>query len=153
MWLLDLCRSHRTFSACHGMTYRSFNKLAAVHRNADERVFVQTGLAQRGLGFGWRLHPKGEEHIRRYYELMPLSLGCVVLKCDVATLRKRNVERGKDRSHMLEAIAPSLEIAAAVLRERGPLLEIDTRQPIEVSREQLGTFVASCRLAADTEAA
>jgi hypothetical protein len=36
--------------------------MATVERMKDERTFVQTGLVQRILGFGWRLQQMGTEN-------------------------------------------------------------------------------------------
>jgi hypothetical protein len=154
MQLLDQCRGHPSYKACAGMTQRSFNKMATVFRRTDDRLFVQTGLGQRGLGFGWRIGPKSDEGIARYYEIMPVSAGIVYLSCDPETLKRRNVARGKDRSHMIDPITRPCEIAADVLSSRGvPFLGIDTTQPIEESRAQLRDFVAACGEFADADAA
>lgn len=150
--LLQQVRQHRSYSACAGMTERSFRKVATVHRMRDERIYVQTGLGQRGLGFGWR--HKNPEVVRRYYEIMPVSAGVVLLTADQETICRRNVERGKDRSHMVPAIMRPLEIASEVLRERGvPFLEIDTTGPLEATRRQLADFVEEAGRAAGAAAA
>ena len=136
------------------MTQRSFDKMATVHRLEDPRLFVQTGLGQRGLGFGWRIGPKADAAVVRYYELLPLSAGVVYLSCDPDTLRARNVARGKDRSHMIDPIMRPCEIACDVLSRRDvPFTMIDTTQPLEQSRAQLRRFVAACGEPAEHEAA
>jgi hypothetical protein len=113
--------------------------MATVARMNDDRVYIQTGLAQRGLGLGWRL--KDQERIAEYFELMPVSLGVVLLSADVETIQRRNVERGKDRSFMVPLMERPREIAAEVLRTRGvPLMELDTRNPVVENVERILAF-------------
>jgi hypothetical protein len=71
--LLKKVEGHFSYQNCLGMVNRSLRKMAAVDAKNDDRTYIQTGFAQRGLGFGWRLD--NPEEIRRYYELMPTSLG------------------------------------------------------------------------------
>ena len=139
-WLMDRVKDHPSFNLVLGMVNRSFKKMAAVHRRMDDAIYVQTGFAQRGLGFGWRL--KDPEDIRRYYELMPVSLGVVSLYTDEGVIIDRNKARTwENRAHMVPLMARPREIAVEVMKERGvPLLEIDTRQPIANSRKQLTDF-------------
>lgn len=137
--LLDCVREHPSYAACLSMTWRSFAKMAAVHAREDARIYVQTGFAQRGLGIGWRL--PDPEMIARYFELMPVSCGVVLLTAPVAVVQARNVARGKDRSYMVPAMQRPLEIAAAVLTRRGvPLVMIDTTAPITTCRQTLDDF-------------
>ena len=137
--LLDNVREHPSFSACNSMTSRSLAKMATVSRIRSNRVYIQTGLAQRGLGIGWRL--KDPERIAEYFELMPVSLGVVLLSADVETIKRRNVERGKDRSYMVPLMVRPMEIAAQVLKARGvPLMELDTRNPVNENVERILAF-------------
>lgn len=137
--LMESIEDHPSYSACRSMIKRSFNKMATVARMNDDRVYIQTGLAQRGLGLGWRL--KDQERIAEYFELMPVSLGVVLLSADVETIQRRNVERGKDRSFMVPLMERPREIAAEVLRTRGvPLMELDTRNPVVENVERILAF-------------
>ncbi len=111
----------------------------AVHRLQDDRTYMQTGFAQRGLGLGWRLGDP--ERVAAYYEVMPVSLGVVILTAPVDIVQRRNVERGKDRSHMVPPMQRPLEIAAEVLQGRGvPMLLVDTSAPVELCRRALEAF-------------
>jgi hypothetical protein len=104
-----------------------------------EGVYVQTAFAQRGLGIGWRLNDP--EDIAQYFELMPVSVGVVFLYADVDTVRKRNRDRGKDRSHMVAKMERPREIALEVLGRRGvKLLKLDTREPIALNARRLRDF-------------
>lgn len=142
--LLSSVRHHPSFAACKSMTSRSHKKMATVHRMKNDEVYVQTGFAQRGLGIGWRLDDPIE--IVEFYAQMPTSLGVVFLDADVETIKKRNVERGKDRSYMVPQMERPREIALKVLRSRGVrLLEINTRLSIENSKAQLKEFIECVR--------
>lgn len=141
--LLDSVRPHASFRACESMLFRSFRKMAAVHRQRDDRVYVQTGFAQRGLGLGWRLEALGKdvEQVADYYRLMPVSLGVVLLTADVETIQRRNVERGKDRAFMVPFMERTMEIAARTLRERGVrMIDLDMTRPPEENRMALKEF-------------
>jgi hypothetical protein len=127
---------HPTAYACQRMFERSVAKMGTVSRMSSDQVYVQTGLAQRGLGFGWRL--ADPDPIAVFYEHLPVSLGVVILTAPVDMVAARNVQRGKDRSHMVAPMQRPLEIAAQVLRRRGvPLFTIDTTQPIDQCRAAL----------------
>lgn len=142
--LLHRVKHHPSYVACRSMTNRSHRKMATVHRMKGDDIYVQTGFAQRGLGIGWRLDDPTE--IVEFYAQMPTSLGVVYLTADVETIKKRNVERGKDRSHMVPKMVRPQEIALKILRTRDvPILEIDTRDPIEESRAQLKEFIECVR--------
>jgi len=150
--LLRRVRTHPTYSACESMMHRSFRKMAAVAACESADIYVQTGFAQRGLGLGWRLANPRE--VEAYYRRMPVSLGVAMLSADVETLRRRNVARGKDRSHMVPAVVRACAIAAEVLRDRGiPFIEIDTRRPVEACVGELRAFVEVARRSADAQAA
>jgi hypothetical protein len=137
--LLGKVSAHPSYGACESMVRRSFRKMATVHRMKSDRVYVQTGFAQRGLGLGWRMKdPKG---VKAYYEAMPVSLGCVVLLADTETIQRRNVERGKDRSFMVPLIQKPLHIGREILRDRCPVLELDMLEPVEANKARLKEFV------------
>jgi hypothetical protein len=104
-----------------------------------EGVYIQTGLAQRGLGIGWRL--RDPEDVAEYFQLMPVSSGVVFLCADVDTVQKRNRDRGKDRSYMVPKMERPREVALEVLgRRRVKLLKLDTREPIALNAIRLRDF-------------
>lgn len=149
--LMMLVRDHPSFTAVVRMNDRSAKKMATVERMIDDRVFIQTGLVQRILGFGWRLHQMGRDVnlIRRSLWLMPVSVGVVFLEADVEIIKERNRKRRdspatahEDRSFQVEPMLAAIPIAKEVLRERGvPVLELDVQhQPIDAARAELVAF-------------
>jgi hypothetical protein len=151
-WLLGLISRHESIAACKSMIRRSFRKMATVSRIDSNAVYVQTGLAQRGLGIGWRLVDTGQgiEPLAEYYRSMPVSLGVVILTADVTEIQRRNVARGKDRAFMVPPMAPPLRLAVDVLAARGvPVVEIDTGNDIDDCRARLAGFERECINAAD----
>lgn len=139
--LLEKVSGHPSYHACRSMIGRSFRKMATVSRMAGEQVYIQTGFAQRGLGLGWRL--KDTALVAEYFALMPVSVGVALLKADVVTVQRRNVERGKDRSFMVPIMEPVMAIAAETLKARGvPLIELDTREPVARNIDVLHRFAA-----------
>lgn len=159
--LFHLIKPHATFPAALRMVNRSVRKMATVVRARGFRavpensavpmgVYIQTGLVQRGLGFGWRLNDMGKDlnEIRHYFELMPVSIGVAFTKCPQHIVEERNAARRlvretrhEDRSRMVGLMLPAIEIAKEVLNERGvPILEVDTTQPVEDARAQLLEF-------------
>lgn len=54
-----------------------------------------------------------------YFSLMPVSAGVIFLWADKATLKRRNVARGRDRSHMVDGMERTRLVAEAVLAARG----------------------------------
>ena len=127
------------------MTNRSIRKMATVARKGGTLPYIQTGLVQRGLGFGWRMNDMGVnlDELRHYFRLMPVSIGVAVTRCDPDVVRQRNRDRLKvqetaheNRDFMVPLMQPAIELAIEVLRERGvPVIEIDTEQPIDQSRD------------------
>lgn len=144
--LLKKVEGHFSYQNCQGMVHRSLRKMAAVHYKNDERAYIQTGFAQRGLGFGWRL--SDPEQVRKYYELMPVSLGVVSLWAPTKLVEERNRGReaqGENRDYMVPLMERPREIALEVLKQRGvPLLELDTRRPPEDLRKQVLGFRDDC---------
>jgi len=136
--LLDKVKRHKSYGACKRMTRRAFKKMATVFQMEDDRVYIQTGLFQRGLGIGWRL--KDPEDIRPYFETMPVSIGVVSLFADIEEIKRRNVARGKDRSFMVEPMERPRQIAVEILKNRIPLIELDTMRPIDECRADLLAF-------------
>jgi len=149
--LLQKIKGHPSFSACKSMIQRSFKKIATVSRMQDDRIYIQTGLVQRGLGIGWRL--KDQEEIAAYFEIMPVSLGVAVLHAPVDLVQKRNVDRNKDRSHMVPLMERPREIAIEILRDRTPLLELDTMRPVNDNIRDLLAFADRTARLADSRAA
>jgi hypothetical protein len=150
--LFHLIKPHATFGAALRMVNRSVRKMATVSRMEGQGPYIQTGLVQRGLGFGWRLNDMGKDlnELRHYFELMPVSIGVAVTRCPPEIVAQRNRDREKvaataheNRSHMIPLMAPAIEIAIEVLRARGvSVLEVDTTQPVEAARAQLIAFAA-----------
>lgn len=141
---------HPTFSAVVRMNNRSFRKMSCVARMPDDPVrpaFVQTGLIQRGLGFGWRLNQMGADVnlIRPFFELMPVSVCVAYLTAPEGVIQARNVKRLDDprtrhenRAFMVPLMQEPIRIALEVLRGRGvPIVEIDTSQSIDDARRRL----------------
>jgi hypothetical protein len=139
------------------MNERSLKKMATVARMKGDQVYIQTGLVQRGVGFGWRLADMGESltPLRDYFETMPVSLGAAFLTARPEVLMERNRARElvpatahENRDYQVLLQLPAIEVAKDVLRGRGvPLLVVDTEQPIEAARSQLVEFAS--RLARD----
>ena len=136
--LLKKIQGHPSVDACKSLTQRSFRKIATVSRMQDDRIYIQTGLVQRGLGIGWRL--KDPEEVAAYFEVMPVSLGVAILFADIETVQRRNVERGKDRSWMVPLMEKPRQIAIEVLCTRIPLIELDTTRPINETIAELLAF-------------
>ena len=137
-YLLKKIKGHPSFNACKSMIERSFRKMATVSRMQDDRIYMQTGLVQRGLGIGWRL--KDPELIAAYFEIMPLSIGVAILSAPIETVQQRNVKRGKDRSHMVPLMERPRQIAVEILSTKIPLIELDTTRPINDNITDLLAF-------------
>lgn len=147
--LLRRLEGHPTYHLLLGMTRRSLRKMASVYRRPDPRVYVQTGLAQRGLGFGWRLEELGQvELVREYFRKMPVSLGVAVVSCPIDVAQERNRQREnisrtahENRAFMVPLMEPAKRILIEEMNARGvPIIEIDTTQPIEQTRAALVGF-------------
>jgi hypothetical protein len=158
--LFGLIRGHWSFVPAVRMNNRSVRKMATVARklpayeamsdgSARTQRYIQTGLVQRGLGFGWRLNQMGADVnlIRRFFWLMPVSIGVAFLEADDATIIARNNARKlvaatahEDRAFMVPLMREPIRIAKEVLRERGvPILEVDVQSqtPDEARRHLL----------------
>ncbi len=150
--LFLIIRQHPTFDAAVRMNNRSLRKIATVARTEASVPYVQTALAQRGLGFGWRMNDMGVplDELRHFFRLMPVSIGVVVTKCpeDVVVQRNHNRERVKETSHenrdfMVPLMKPAIEIAIDELRKRGvPVWEIDTAKSPDESRRELQEYAS-----------
>jgi hypothetical protein len=149
--LLQELEDHRSYDALKGMTFRSLRKMEAVYWRDDKHVYVQTGFAQRGLGFGWRLNEAGRvELIRDFFRLMPVSLGVVALSCPVEVAQERNRKRldtpetaHENRDFMVPLMVRPREILIEEMQRRGvPVLELDTTKAIDRARDQLLLFAA-----------
>jgi hypothetical protein len=139
--LLAKIRKHPSYRAAESMTTRSFRKMATVSRIQSDKIYIQTGFAQRGLGIGWRLDNPAD--IAEYFELMPVSLGVVFVTRAVKENPRRNVARGKDRSHMVPLMVEPQRIAIDVLKSRGvSVVELSTMKPIQETKAELAEFVS-----------
>jgi hypothetical protein len=162
--LMRLVMDHPSLEAVIRMNDRSAKKMATVewmngrvawdgmpYLNDAEGTFIQTGLVQRILGFGWRLHHLNRDVnlIRRALWLMPVSVGVVFLEADLETIKARNRARRldpktahEDRSFQVPHMLPAIAIAKEVLNERGvPVLTLDVQhQSIDAARKQLLDF-------------
>ena len=169
--LMQLVQDHPSIEAVLRMNDRSIKKMATVERMHDEQryilsldetvhAFIQTGLVQRILGFGWRLHEMGRDInlIRTALWRMPVSVGVAFLEADLQTLLDRNREREKNpqtrhenRSHQVPHMLAVIPLAKEVLQHRGiPWISIDVQtQSVEAARAQLLAFAdqAPCHAA------
>jgi hypothetical protein len=161
--LLGLIRTHATSPTFGQLNRRVMRRMVAVAQT-PERVrlwrdfgkvrqgpYLQTGFVQPGLSFAWRLNEVGADvdEIRRYLELMPVSLGVAFLEADEASLRDRNRSRTarQDYTLTIPLFTQAIRIAKEVLRARGVrVAEIDVqRQSIYESRAALVAFAAAAR--------
>lgn len=151
--LCVLVKDHPSFQAVLRMNDRSAKKMATVERMEHPGTFVQTGLVQRILGFGWRLEEMGRDInlIRRALWLMPVSVGVAFLEADLETLLARNrkreenpATRHENRSHQVPLMLASIALAKEVLNARGiPVITIDVAgQSVDAAREALLRFAA-----------
>jgi hypothetical protein len=150
--LMRITRDHPSFEAVIRMNLRSVKKMSTVARMNRDDVFIQTGLVQRVLGFGWRLVDLDRDVnlIRPALRCMPVSVGVAFLTADLRTIVQRNRDREKvaetaheNRSYQVPLMLPAIEVAKEELRGRGvPVVEIDTTKPIEIARKQLTDFAA-----------
>jgi hypothetical protein len=153
--LMHLVKDHPSIDAVLRMNDRSIKKMATVERMdapADKfPVFVQTGLVQRILGFGWRLQEMGRDInlIRPALWRMPVSVGVAFLVASAETILARNRAREQvaataheNRSHQVPLMLPSIALAKEVLIERGiPVASINVeRQSIDEARAELLAF-------------
>jgi hypothetical protein len=149
--LIGIVRDHPSIEAVIRMNDRSAKKMASVERMRDEGTFVQTGLVQRILGFGWRLADMKRDVnlIRRALWLMPVSVGAAFLEADDETIIARNKAREADpatahenRAFQVPLMRPAIAIAKEVLHARGvPVIDIDVQHQSEAAaRYQLLDF-------------
>ncbi len=163
--LMRLVMDHPSIEAVVRMNDRSAKKMSTVERmpgTAAQRydddgvaynleTFIQTGLVQRILGFGWRLEDLGRDInlIRTALWRMPVSVGVAFLEASDAEITRRNKLREdvpetahENRSYQVPLMRESIRIAKEVLRERAvPIIEIDVeQQSIDAARAQLLDF-------------
>jgi hypothetical protein len=151
--LLTRIERHPSGRKCGRIVERSLRKIATVSRLRRDGVYVQTGIAQRALGIGWRLGDDVDA-IADYYLTMPVSVGVVFLTAPVNVVQERNVSRGKDRAWMVPLVEESMGIGRAILRDRGvPVLELDTRNPVADNIASIKRFVGLSADVADAAAA
>jgi hypothetical protein len=140
------------YSGAWRMTQNAIWRMAGIERRQTPAVYMNVGLAHRGLSIAWRL-PDPKE-IEEFFALMPVSLGVASLYCDAETLRARNIERGKtiknkQRSDLAIRMESGRPACVAAMKARGiPLIEIDTREPAESNVRRLRTFAGLPALAA-----
>ena len=143
-----------TIGRVAGMNTRSAQNFATAERMVDERTYFHSGLVQRILGFGWRLHEMGRDInlIRTALWRMPVSVGVAFLEADLQTLLHRNREREKNpqtrhenRSHQVPHMLAVIPLAKEVLQHRGiPWISIDVQtQSVDSARAQLLAFAGS----------
>jgi hypothetical protein len=158
--LLEGLKDHPTYPNLLGMTKRSLHKMATVYRRQDSAVYIQTGFAQRGLGFGWRLAERGKvDLVREYFQLMPVSLGVVLVDCPIEVAIERNRQRElnpvtayENRAHMVPLMHDAIVVMLEELYDRGvAVAQVDATKPIDDARRDLVRFAAE--RAAQTEAA
>lgn len=148
--LFHLIREHPTLPAAVRMTRRSVRKMATVARMQGDGPYIQTGLVQRGLGFGWRLNHLGKplDELRHFFRLMPVSCGVAFLETAPDVIEARNRARVNDprtahenRDFMVPLMLPAIEVAFDELSNRGvPVTRIDTGQDIGAARRELVAF-------------
>lgn len=149
--LMRFVWDHPSIDAVIRMNDRSAKKMATVSRMDRDDVFIQTGLVQRILGFGWRLVDlkRDVNLIRPALRLMPASVGVVFLEASLETILKRNKAREsvaatahENRSYQVPLMLPAIKVAKEVLLERGiAVLELDVEnQSIDDARAELLAF-------------
>lgn len=145
--LLLIIQDHPTIEAAVRMNKRSLMKMATVARLPLERVYVQTGFVQRGLGFGWRLVHMGKSlnELQRFFDLMPVSKGVVFTQCPRDEVIRRNHLREQNpqtahenRAFMYDLMLPAIAYVQDALVARGvPVHVISTNQDIENARNEV----------------
>lgn len=99
---------------CSEIVQRYIRKASTLYRSAAAGTYRNTVLAQAGLEIGWRGHGAAD-----YFSLMPVSAGVVFLWAEKETLKRRNVARGRDRSHMVDGMERTRILAGEILVSRG----------------------------------
>ena len=150
--LFILIQKHPSFEAAIRMNNRSIRKIATVARSELNTTYIQTGLVQRGLGFGWRMNQLGIplRELEHYFRLMPVSVGVVITKCPEEEVVKRNHAREKiketaheNRDFMVPLMLPAIDVAKKVLLDRGVfVLELSTEGDPGVGRKKLLSFAS-----------
>ena len=148
--LMSMVGDHPSFPAVLRMNDRSLKKMATVARMDHPGVFVQTGLVQRVLGFGWRLVDlkRDVNLIRPALKTMPVSVGVAFLNAGLDVILTRNRLREQDprtahenRSYQVPLMLPAIEVAKEALLGRGvAVCEVDTAQPLDAARSVLLDF-------------
>lgn len=148
--LFYLIQPHWSYQAALRMNNRSVRKMATVARMDGDGPFIQVGLIQRGLGFGWRLNDLGYDldELRHYFRVMPVSIGAAFLTCDPDVVMRRNRKRllnpetrHENRSFQVPLMMPAIAIAKEELGKRTQVVEIDVeKQSPDHARDQLIAF-------------
>ena len=150
--LFLMIRGHWSYTAAVRMNNRSIRKMSTVARCERKTTYIQTGLVQRGLGFGWRLNDLGIplRELEHYFRLMPVSVGVAITNCPQDEIVKRNHDREKvkataheNRDFMVPLMLPAIDIARKVLEDRGVnILNISTEGNPEGGRARLVNFAS-----------
>lgn len=132
------------YSHWRTMFEKACRKMATLSR-APGDGYVGVGLAQRGLDLCWR--GCDINTVKEYCRRMPLPAGLVSLYADQATIRARNIGRGRHNPyrrlpHLAHLNDTPREIVTDALRKRGvPVLELDTRNEIAGNVDSIRRFL------------
>jgi hypothetical protein len=148
----DIRRGHDA-AHWHHMFDKACNKMATLSRMKKDGVYVGVGILWRGVDLTWRLNEPSDTE--EYFRLMPLPDGVISLYADQATIIERNKGRPRrDLGHLSYLNDEPRERVTAILRERGcPVLEVDTRNPVEQSRATVLDYVGLPAQTADAATA
>lgn len=135
-------------------TQNAIWRQARIASRADGGVYMNVGIAHRGLSIAWRL-PDIEE-IAEFYRLMPVSIGVASLYAADDTVVARNIQRGKtitnkQRAELALKMEAGRPACVAAMKARGiPLIEIDTTEPVDDNVARLRAFAGLAALPAVT---
>jgi hypothetical protein len=139
------------YSGAWRMTQNAILRMAHIAGMRGDGVYMNVGLAHRGLSIAWRLPDL--KAIEEFYALMPVSIGVASLHADPATLKARNIERGrtirnKQRSELAVKMEGVRPVCVAAIKAAGiALIEIDTREPVADNVQRLRSFAGLAALA------
>lgn len=126
-------------------TYRSRMERTGQLMEAGGLWVVDDWLCQRGQSLA-ASQPAQWADIERFYELIPLPAGIVVLTAEANEIRRRNFHRGRDGkpdlSGEVDQALHVVETAMAILERRGAkLLTVDAMGPKPGSVRLVNAFV------------
>lgn len=139
-WLLDISRGPRAEKRKRLMSLIT-GEMAGVHAMEDPGCyFIHGGFAQQGMAMSYNLEEPWL--MARYFELMPVSAGCVVMSADLNTIKYRNRTRtGRDYGQFAERAMKACDLARGILhRRKVPILEIDATEPPDVNAGRINAF-------------